>query len=744
VSMLSEALENDKVTGQSQLETIAHRTEAVLGTSVNIEPVEENKLQYLLLESQQRIQDVLDNSKFFVWSYDADNKTFTYCASGVDDMMGISRIELSVHPDIWRSMIHPEDKHILTEAFDNRHAGNPFDIECRFLRRDGVIKWIQVVGRHDVMRDNGRVNRSDGIVLDVTERKTSQLSSKEHRARYEALLNFLPDAIVVHRDGEVLYGNDSTIRMMGLQNRADIVGRTIWQFVDESGRETIRARFTRILGAESIGYSLPPIELTIIRMDGSTFYGEIRSVVVEDQRQLAILTMVKDISAQKIMRDELQHMAFHDALTGLPNRRHFVEHLGRVIREGTLPDAGRHAVLFLDMDRFKDTNDIYGHAFGDEVLRMVASRLQSVMPPNSLLSRIGGDEFAVILPDCANEAEALQQASRMVRSFDSPLVVRGQVLIFAPSIGIAFYPRCGQEVDTLLKRADLAMYSAKHKGGNRFEVYQPEDETAIEERVTLELGLRRGLANGEFFVLYQPKVSISDGRLASAEALVRWRAPNGVIYPPDKFIPVAEESGVIVELGEWVLRQSCLQNRIWQDKGYQPIVISVNVSPRQFQLQNMFEVVKKVLIETKLQPEWLAIEITEGLLVQNSSEIAQVLKQIRDYGVQIAIDDFGTGYSSLGYLRLFNPTHLKIDQSFVDRMLTSEGDMCIVSAVVNLAHNLSMQVVAEGVETSEQFDRLKDEGCDTVQGYLFSKPISSTELESHWLEAPTDANCEPR
>ncbi|KYP81353.1 bifunctional diguanylate cyclase/phosphodiesterase [Ferroacidibacillus organovorans] len=421
---------------------------------------------------------------------------------------------------------------------------------------------------------------------------------------------------------------------------------------------------------------------------------------------------------------ELERMAYVDDVTGVFTRK--------FLQESFQGLANQHSVVcmfVLDIDHFKMINDRQGHEFGDKVLRVIAKRIHDALYSTGILFRLGGDEFALMSSDPTNRKEALTLAQQVLDLFSSPFAVDGMSLFVTASIGVSWYPECGVQLQELLRYADMAMYSAKHAGGNCIKCYDPQQEAAMRERLDLEERLRYALEHEELEIHYQPKILVKDGSIQSIEALTRWRDASGAWISPERFISIAEESALIVMLGRWVLLKACRQFVTWEEKGKAPALLSVNVSPKQFQLGNMVQTIREVIQETGMDPQCLAIEITEGLLMHNSMEIAEELRVIRSLGVKIAIDDFGKGFSSLSYLHLFQPTHLKIDKSFIDHMLHDPGQMSIVSAVIHLAHNLNMSVIAEGVENMEQFNRLKAEGCDYVQGYLFAKPLPAEEIE---------------
>ncbi len=424
-----------------------------------------------------------------------------------------------------------------------------------------------------------------------------------------------------------------------------------------------------------------------------------------------------------------QHLALHDGLTGLPNRMFFRTRLRQ-----ELALAKRHsrqfAVLFVDLDRFKQVNDSFGHAVGDQVLAEVARRLQSCVRETDFAARSGGDEFQLVLADIRRGQDAARVARKICTVISKPLTVEGTVLYPSASIGISLYPADGEEEDTLVKHADAAMYQAKHGGRAGFRFYLPQMTDRALERLALESRLRSALDKQEFCLYYQPRVELETGRIRGVEALVRWQHPDlGLVYP-DEFIPVAEETGLIVQLGEWVAYEACRQFADWRSRGIELDSMAINVSARQFELGQVGGMVRDALEQSDLDPEHLEIEITESAVMENPGRAIDTLRELRDLGVGIAVDDFGTGHSSLAYLKNFPITKLKIDKAFV-RPLPSDGrDLAIVQAIIHMAHSLSLTACAEGVETEEVLDLLREPGCDEVQGYVFSPPVAPDRLEA--------------
>ncbi|HZT62321.1 MAG TPA: EAL domain-containing protein [Burkholderiales bacterium] len=430
---------------------------------------------------------------------------------------------------------------------------------------------------------------------------------------------------------------------------------------------------------------------------------------------------------------ELQHLVLHDALTKLPNRLLLEDRIQQAAQEGQRSST-LCAVLFVDLDRFKAVNDSLGHFAGDELLRVVAERLRSVVRQEDTVSRLGGDEFVILLRRVAIADDAALVARKIIDTLSQPVRSHGQELRVSASIGITLYPQDGESAATLITRADAAMYHVKKSGRNAYRFFEPEMSTFFPDRLTLRNELHTALEDRQFVLHYQPKIDVRNGRLTGMEALVRWRHPERGLVSPTEFIPLAEETGLIVPLGQWVLREACLQNKAWQDRGLPRARVAVNISGVQFQNKDLVASIEDVLRETGLDPRFLELEITESVIMQNASEAVEMLERIGRMGVEISIDDFGTGYSSLSYLKRFSINKLKIDQSFINNISHDKDDAAIVQAIVALAHSLRLRVVAEGVEQKEQLEFLRLVGDDEYQGYLHSRPLSAAEFE-RYLEA---------
>ena len=430
----------------------------------------------------------------------------------------------------------------------------------------------------------------------------------------------------------------------------------------------------------------------------------------------------RDITDRKVAEERAQFLAYYDALTGLPNRLLLQDRLSNAIASARRRQD-KVALLFLDLDRFKDINDSLGHSVGDLLLQEVAKRLKTWGREQDTVARLGGDEFLITLTHIKDVPNVAVACERLMDSMTGGFVVQGHSLNISCSIGISMFPEHGADCETLIKDADAAMYAAKDSGRNNFRFFTEHMNTDAAERLTLENSLRMALAKDEFFLVYQPQMDIASGGIIGLEALLRWQHPELGLVPPDKFIRIAENSGLIVRIGEWVMRTACGQARKWQDEGVPAVSIAVNVSAVQFRQAGFCEFIREVLHETDLSPQYLELELTESLLLANADVTFSVLKELKSMGVSLAIDDFGTGYSSFNYLRQFRVTKLKIDRSFIQDIAVNPDDAAITSAIISMAKSLNLRVIAEGVENEAQMSFLREHQCDEIQGYYFSKPL---------------------
>ncbi|WP_068773965.1 bifunctional diguanylate cyclase/phosphodiesterase [Paenibacillus sp. FJAT-26967] len=443
---------------------------------------------------------------------------------------------------------------------------------------------------------------------------------------------------------------------------------------------------------------------------------------------------VKQIDIIEESNQRYKRMAYYDSVTGLPNRALFNERLTDHINEAELNNS-KVGLLFLDLDQFKTINDTMGHLSGDVLLTQVADRLRTCIDERYTVSRLGGDEFTIIIQDIEESEACIQAAETILKALKKRFLLNGKETFMTPSIGISLYPDHGTDAEQLLKNADTAMYKAKEFGGNTYTVFVPDHQEAVEKKLVLQRNLRTALERDEFYLLYQPQLDLKSGTVQGIEALIRWNNEELGEVAPAEFIPLAEGSRLILSIGEWVLRTACAQNRAWQEEGFPPVNISVNLSSVQFQSEELPVTIQRILQETALDPKWVTLEITESLLLQSRSRTMRMLNELKATGVSIAIDDFGVGYSSLSYLKDYPFDCLKIDKSFIQHMNEEQGDELIVRTVIGLAHGLNMTVIAEGVESEEQLHYLHQQSCDSIQGFLISKPISPDQLSKQlWVD----------
>ena len=445
-----------------------------------------------------------------------------------------------------------------------------------------------------------------------------------------------------------------------------------------------------------------------------------------------VASLKQDVSARtqglEAANRQLRHLATHDVLTGLPNRVLLDDRISQALTHAHR-DNTSFAVMLCDLDRFKLVNDSLGHGAGDHLLQQVARRLTEVIRDVDTVARLGGDEFVIVLSPGTTREDAAEVAQRIIEAMQPVVEIAGITIHTSPSIGIAFYPEDGATVEALVAHADAAMFAAKHRGRNNVQCYASGMEAGTHDKVRLESDLHVALARGEFELYYQPKVDTMSGTFYSAEALIRWRHPERGLVSPAAFIPLAEESGLIGPIGEWVLREACRQGRAWQLAGLPSLRIAVNVAAAQFRSGNLVETIRRALADAQFEPRLLEVELTESAVMSDPEESIKTLEKLSEMGVLVSVDDFGTGYSSMSYLRRFPIDHLKIDRSFLSEITARSDDASIVGAIVSLAHNLRLKVIAEGVETTAQLDLLKTLGCDQYQGYQFSPPVPVADFE---------------
>jgi diguanylate cyclase (GGDEF)-like protein/PAS domain S-box-containing protein len=526
------------------------------------------------------------------------------------------------------------------------------------------------------------------------------------------------------RDNPMVYVNPAFERITGYSSQ-EVLGRNarLLQGTDLAQPELITIRAAL--------HDQRPCHVVLrnYRKDGSMYWNELNISPVRNDAGVVThyIGVHSDITDAKTHQDELARQANHDSLTGLPNRNLLWDRIDRACAR-TQRYGGFAAVAFLDLDNFKVVNDSLGHSLGDHLLRAVAARLESSLRAMDTVARLGGDEFVLVLSDHKNEQSVSGELQRIVQSFSQPFVVDGRDVFITASVGVALYPQDAKDPETLMKSAELAMYRAKESGRNAYQLYTAEMQTKVTERLALEGMLRRALERGEFSLHYQPQVDLRTNCIFGCEALLRWNQPDLGMIGPGKFIPLAEETGLIVPIGEWIVRTACRQSKTWQNAGLAAVTMAVNISARQFRENTLLQAVAKILDETGLDASQLELEVTESVIMHDTQHVIATLQAFADMGVSLSVDDFGTGYSSLSYLKRFPVNRLKIDQSFVRDVTTDADDAAIAQAVITLGHTMNLRVIAEGVETPEQLAFLRRNQCDEMQGYLFGKPMPADEF----------------
>jgi diguanylate cyclase (GGDEF)-like protein/PAS domain S-box-containing protein len=582
-----------------------------------------------------------------------------------------------------------------------------------------------------VFRDvGGRRDAERALQSSEESRAEDAAALFEEKERAQVTLNSIGDAVVsTNFWGRVTYLNIVAERMTGWP-LAQAQGRAVddvFRLVDVATRTPIPSPTARaIIEDRTVGLSA---DCALIRGDGAELAVETSAAPIHDRLGgvIGAVMVTHDVTVARELSQRLARLALHDGLTDVANRTLLSDRLDQAMlrakRGGTTV-----AVLYIDLDRFKHINDSLGHAVGDELLRSVAQRLQACVRSSDTVSRHGGDEFIVLLADVVQPHDAAMCAEKIIAALEEPHRIAGHDLRISASIGIAIFPGDAGDADMLMRNADFAMYQAKYSGRNNYQFFKADMNANAMERQSVELDLRQAIAREEFVLNYQPKVNLSTGAVVGVEALIRWLRPHRGIVPPARFIPVAEESGLILPIGRWTLDSACRQARAWKDEGLSPVAIAINVSAVELRGKDFLLNVRQILERNRIEPQFLELELTETFMMQDWRTTAEILRALKELGVRIALDDFGTGYSSLSYMRRFPIDALKIDQSFVRDMTNDADDASIVSAVINMGRSLNMRVVAEGIQTRDQLELLREHRCPEGQGFYFGPPVPAAEL----------------
>jgi diguanylate cyclase (GGDEF)-like protein/PAS domain S-box-containing protein len=642
--------------------------------------------------------------------------------------------------EMFLSRVHPDDLAAVDQAWNAALQGAPYQIEHRILVA-GEERWL--LEKAELEYDSaGALLAGIGTVQDITERKLQELKIIATQNKLQATLDAIPDLMFeLDADGRYLDFHSPRHDLLAAPPE-QFLGRTV---TDVLPPEAATICMAALREADREGTSTGK-EFELPLPQGNRWFELSVSRKANSSTEPRFIVLSRDVSARKEAEKKIFRLAYFDTLTGLPNRLAFSERLQQEVQRASQPDSIL-AVLFMDLDGFKNVNDTLGHGAGDLLLQYVADRLRLAVRPADLvarnsataaefdLARLGGDEFTLLIPQLRHREDALTVAHRIHELMRRPFVLEGREIILTTSIGIAVYPDDGSDAATLLKHADTAMYHAKDLGRDNCQFYSASLTQEAMRRLDLESNLRLALERGEFFLVYQPQLDLATGRIHSLEALIRWQHPVQGLIPPLDFIPAAEENGLIVPIGDWVLRAACADIARWRAAGHS-LRVAVNISAVQFRNADLVGRIEAILTETGVAPEWLELEVTEGALMEDSAATLATLHALRALGIQLSLDDFGTGYSSLSYLQRLPLNNLKIDKSFVRGLPTDKDSLSIVRAIVSLAKNMGFTLTAEGIETLEQARLLRGLACETLQGYYISKPVPAADilvmLAQHW------------
>ncbi|QKE65231.1 EAL domain-containing protein [Aquipseudomonas campi] len=683
---------------------------------------------HALGKSEARLGLALEASELGLWDWNLQTDEVHH--SHLESIFGISQDEVKGVLSHLKPRLHPDDLPLLRRALVEHLKGRTdgYTVEYRVRHADGRWRWVEDRGRAVERDAQGQVLRMLGTRRDITGRKQREEQQRLAATVFEAASEGI---VILDADYLLLSVNEAFSQVTGYR-KEEVLGRSVATLI--SSRET--RRHYHLIRQDLEQHGSWRGELVETRKNGELYPQWLQLNVVRDARgQVShIVGFFSDLSSRRQTEERLRYLSHYDELTGLANRTLFRERLHEA-GEASRQHGRGLALLHIDLDRFKLLNDSLGHEVADQLLRQMARRLTQAASEANTIARLSGDEFAILLDDYGSLSALARTASRLLGKLRTPMDVGGHELVISASIGISLLPDNAREISALISQANMAMQHAKHLGGNTFQFYTDNLQACTLERLQLENQLRKGIQEGQLEVFYQPKLCLADDSLNAAEALVRWRHPELGLVPPGDFIPLAEETGLIAPLGEFVLRQACRQAREWQAQGLVELRVSVNLSVHQLRQGNLVNLVRQVLDETDLAAHMLELELTESHLLDNVENVITTFQQLRDLGVKLAIDDFGTGYSSLSYLKRFPVDYVKIDQTFIRDLSVGGEDAAITRAIIAMAHSLDLKVVAEGVETQAQMDFLKAQRCDELQGFLISPPLPAEQfaelLRSH-------------
>jgi diguanylate cyclase (GGDEF)-like protein/PAS domain S-box-containing protein len=665
---------------------------------------------------KERYELATQGSNEGLWDWNIE-KDELYTSLKFQDML--QRGDIFNNLTSWIDLIEDDDKNGFRMELEAHIKGHKeiFKYEHRVLV-DGKNKWFLAKGR--VSDGSKGSRRLVGFLTDISDIKMAQIALSESKEQFDAFMQNLPAGTYMRDiDGKIIYSNRYINRFF---NQKTLIGKKIDDVFAPTLTSSIRKDTDVVLKKRLLSNDIEILD----QFRDKKYFHQNQFLLHRDGREY-IGSIFTDITDQKLTEQKLDKLAHYDMLTNLPNRALFYDSLKHYISKAKR-SSSKIALMFIDLDNFKTINDTLGHDYGDILLKKVSEKLKSILRAEDIVSRLGGDEFTVILDGIESNAYPSVVAQKIIDELMKPIKLKDEMGYIGSSIGISIFPDDALDMDILIKNADMAMYTAKDAGKNTYRYFTEEMDADTKEKMELTNDLRQATANNELILYYQPIIDIENNKLVSFEALVRWEHPKYGLVTPDFFIYLAEEGGFMAKVGRWILESVCKKIKVYQDRGYD-VKIAVNISSKQLTQNHLKDTVKEIVTNTGIRADLLELEVTEGFLMENIKKVEEVLTNLRDFGIGISIDDFGTGYSSLSRLKSLPITKLKIDKSFIDDVVDSTSDQHIVSVIVSLAKGLNLEIVAEGVETREQLEVIKKEGCHLVQGYYFSKPLSESRVD---------------
>lgn len=697
----------------------------------SLEQIDEKNIDALLQQVKELrdIQYAFDQSTIIAIT-DARGR-ITYVNDLFCEIAQYSREELigQTHRII-NSGYHP--KEFFKNLWREIGQGNIWNGEIKNKRKDGTYYWVHAT-IVPFLNEKGKPYQYISIRKDVTKEKMLEEEARKNYEKYQLIAEHSENFIaLITEEGSFQYISP-TFNILLKYDLHELQQKTLFDLIHTEDKDILKKEILKLLrrkrGLES-GKITREIELRLLHGNGKYIDAEVMIKIIndiDDPTKDLVLLVMRDISVQKEVEKTIYRLAYHDPLTNFPTRLTFMSQLRRELIEAKFTKQ-TIAILIIDLDNFRLVNDQFGHDVGDEVIIKAAENIKAPLRETDLVARMGGDEFIVMLKSLDNEWETMNVVKNILNKFQQPIIVNGREQMITCSIGVAVYPDHGQTAEELIKNANTALSQVKGKNKNNFMVFNSSIENKSLERRILENALRKGIKQNQFYLEYQPKLNIRENKIVGMEALVRWNHPDLGMISPGKFIPLAEETGLIVPLGEWILRESCKQTKKWQDEGHSSLICAVNVSVRQMQDANFVNVVQEILEETGLESKYLELEVTESVFADLNS-MSSVLKKLRSLGIHISVDDFGTGYSSLSYIKHLPIDTLKIDASFIKDIHQNDESKAIVKAIIHIADTVGLKVIAEGIELEEHVEVLRKDGCIFGQGYYFSRPLSRENFE---------------